>query len=264
MNIAGGSNSSGLQGMLTEDGVNLVTVGDKENESLAASFRSGEEPVDMFRPTEGPRTSKAKKSHIYVEPIDIQDYYNDVCFKLIGAGSVFCTASNCTVAHHGGMTMTVNNGDIFVTNSSMEAFPEPQMSSFLTTTNKPFKTGWMLLSEKFLMASAAGDDKPASSATMEAQEDFYHNKALTFKMPAKRKRTLEEDMLDLVTAVPYSPFSLFKDDKDLVLGYLSKFSGLLSRFDQSFLNMNEALISFLDDYKQQSDKASIAISSLRF
>jgi hypothetical protein len=53
------------------------------------------------------------------------------------------------------------------------------------------------------MASAAGDNEPASSAVMEVQEDFYRNKALTFKTPAKRKRTLEEDTLNLIAAVPY-------------------------------------------------------------
>jgi hypothetical protein len=41
-------------------------------------------------------------------------------------------------------------------------------------------------SEKFLMASTAGNNKPALSAAMEVQEDFYRNKALAFKTPAKR------------------------------------------------------------------------------
>jgi hypothetical protein len=63
---------------------------------------------------------------------------------------------------------------------------------------------------------------------MEVQEDFYRNKALAFKTPAKRKRTLDEDTFDLVIAAHYSP--LFKDDEDLVLGDLSEVSGMLSRF----------------------------------
>jgi hypothetical protein len=104
------------------------------------------------------------------------------------------------------------------------------------------------------MATAAGDGKPASKAAMEVQENLYRNQALTFKTPAKRKRDLDEEALELVTAVPFSP--LFKDDKDLVLGNLSKVSGLLSRFNQSFLNMNGTLISFLEDNKNQSDKAT--------
>jgi hypothetical protein len=94
------------------------------------------------------------------------------------------------------------------------------------------------------------------------QESFYRNQAMNFMTPAKRKRDLDEDALELITAVPYSP--LFKDDEDLVLGDLSKVSGLLSRFDQSFLTMNGTMMSFLEDYKNQSDKATVAISSLWF
>jgi hypothetical protein len=74
---------------------------------------------------EGSRTSTTKKSRIYLVPIDTQDCYNDVCFKLIGAGAVFCTAVNCTVTHLGGSVMAVNIGDIFVAKSFSEAFMEP-------------------------------------------------------------------------------------------------------------------------------------------
>jgi hypothetical protein len=58
---------------------------------------------------------------------------------------------------------------------------------------------------------------------------------------------LEEDNLNLIAAIPYSP--LFKDDEDLVLGNLSKVRDLLSRFDQNFLSMNKMIILFLQDYK---------------
>jgi hypothetical protein len=94
-------------------------------------------------------------------------------------------------------------------------------------------------SEKFLMASAAGSNKPASSTGMEVQEDIYQHKALTFETPAKRKRSVDKVAIELVTGVPYS--LLFKDDKELVLGALLEVSGLLSRFDQSCLSMNQAL-----------------------
>jgi hypothetical protein len=42
---------------------------------------------------------------------------------------------------------------------------------------------------------------PASNAAMEVQEDFFNNQALTFKTPAKRKRMLDEEAMELVTAV---------------------------------------------------------------
>jgi hypothetical protein len=79
-------------------------------------------------------------------------------------------------------------------------------------------------SGKFLMASAARDDEPASNAAMEVQENFYCDQALTFKTPVKRNRDLDKDALELITVVPYSP--LFKDDEDLVLRDLSEVSGV--------------------------------------
>jgi hypothetical protein len=119
-------------------------------------------------------------------------------------------------------------------------------------------------SDKFLMASAAANDGPASTAAMEVQEDFYRNQALAFKTPAKRKRDLSEDddEFEVATATPCSP--LFKDDEDLVLTDLSQVSGLLSRFDQSFLNMNETLVAFMENCKFQSQGATVAFSSIWF
>jgi hypothetical protein len=97
---------------------------------------------------------------------------------------------------------------------------------------------------------------------MEVQEDFFKNQALTFKTPAKRKRTLDEEAMELVTAIPYSP--MFKDDEDLVLGDLSKVGGLLFKVNSSVAVISGTLILFLEDYKKQSDKTSITISALWF
>jgi hypothetical protein len=57
---------------------------------------------------------------------------------------------------------------------------------------------------------------------------------------------------------------MFKDDEDLVLGDLSKVGSLHSRVKMSVAVISGTLISFLEDYKKQSDKASIAISALWF
>jgi hypothetical protein len=38
--------------------------------------------------------------------------------------------------------------------------------------------------EKFIIASSAADDIPASTAAMEIQETFFRTKALNFKTPA--------------------------------------------------------------------------------
>jgi hypothetical protein len=96
---------------------------------------------------------------------------------------------------------------------------------------------------------------------MEVQEDFYHNQALPFKTPSKKKGTIYENRLELVTAVPYSP--LFKDDEQIILGDLWEVSsGLMSQFNQSIATMTGSLVAFLKDYREQSDLASVAISSL--
>jgi hypothetical protein len=109
--------------------------------------------------------------------------------------------------------MTINIGDNFVSKSSSEAFVEPQMSLF--NIDEEGLQDWMdgslsfeAWSKKFLMADAAGNNEPASSfqlpassTAMEVQEDFYQNKALTFKTPAKRKRTLDKNTLELVSTV---------------------------------------------------------------
>jgi hypothetical protein len=116
-----------VQGMYSEEqeGVNLETIWDMENKSVVLGLRPREETVNMFGTSEeASRTPSTKKSCIYLVPIHTDDY-NKVCFKLIGAGAVFCTAGNCTVAHRGGAVMTVKSGDIFVAMSSLEAFVEP-------------------------------------------------------------------------------------------------------------------------------------------
>ena len=256
-----------VQGESSLTRVNLETVEDMEYEPSQGSSKIGDERVDMFEPSDGSKiSSNIRKSRIYLAPTDTK-LYNDVCFNLVGAGAAFCTVSNCTVSHRGGAIMDVKPGDIFVAKSFTEAFVEPRMSS--SDIDKPVLEDWTdaLLSfeawsDKFLMASAAGDEVPASSAAMEVQEDFYRNKALTFKTPAKRKRIAEDLSVEAVVAIPYAP--LFKDAEDLVLEDLSQVSGLLSRFDQSVMNINGTLITFLSDYKKQSDKASVAISSLWF
>jgi hypothetical protein len=144
------SDLEGPQGMYVEEqeGVNLESIQEMENESLPAGLRPGEDMVDMFGTTEeGSRTSTTKKSRIYLVPIDTEDF-NKICFKLVGAGAVFCTAVNCRVTHHGGaIKMTpVISGDIFVAKSSTEAFVEPRMLSFNINDQTPSRPGRTLLS----------------------------------------------------------------------------------------------------------------------
>jgi hypothetical protein len=94
-----------------------------------ADARIGSADVNMFGAIpDVSKMSSLKKSQVYVAPLDITEHAN-VSFKLIEAGSVFCTTVNCTVAYHGGAVITVNPGEIFVTTSLSEAFVEPRMFS---------------------------------------------------------------------------------------------------------------------------------------
>jgi hypothetical protein len=68
--------------------------------------------------------------------------------------------------------------------------------------------------EKFLIAEAVGNKVPASRTLLPKSRSTDIQ-----ALPAKKKRTLNEDRLELVTAVPYLP--LFKDDKDFILRDLS-------------------------------------------
>jgi hypothetical protein len=58
---------------------------------------------------------------------------------------------------------------------------------------------------KFVVATAAATEGPASSATLEAQEDFFNAKATAFKTPAKRKHLEFEEQPFFIKAAPYSP-----------------------------------------------------------
>jgi hypothetical protein len=192
------------QGMFTAESVNLETASDMEYEtSPPVDMPAGVEPVNIFGQSDVPKTTMTKKSCIYVVPTDIKEY-NKVCFNLISVGAVFCIGTNCTVSHRGGAIMTVERGDIFVAKSSSEAFVEPRMSSLNIDEQalqdwKDASLSFEDWSKKFLMATATGDGKPASKAAMEVQENLYRNQALTFKTPAKRKRDLDEEALELVT-----------------------------------------------------------------
>jgi hypothetical protein len=164
--LDGMRDTSGLQGMSRRNvGIDVETVIMEEEDT--PRLEEGEEPVDMFRPREGTRSSMSKKSRIYLAPID-SEAYKEVCFNLIGSGTAFCTATNCTVAHHdGGAIMTITPGDIFVAKSFTEAFVEPCMSSF--NIDEEALQDWADASlsleswlEKCLMAEAAGNEVPAS------------------------------------------------------------------------------------------------------
>ncbi len=61
-----------------------------------------------------------------------------------------------------------------------------------------------------------------------------------------------------------APDECRRQDADLVLGDVLGVSGLLSRYDQSFLSMHGTVISFLQDYKHQTGKGLVAMSSLWF
>jgi hypothetical protein len=61
---------------------------------------------------------------------------------------------------------------------------------------------WMA---KFVVATSAATDAPASTAVLELHEHFFKNKATAFKMPVKQKHLNFIDQPLFIKAAPYSP-----------------------------------------------------------
>jgi hypothetical protein len=101
---------------------------------------------------------------------------------------------------------------------------------------------------------------------MEIHEDFFRTKALNFKTPAKRKRGAEDEeessAPSLLDVSVYSPF--FKDDEDAPITDIGHVTGVLSRLDDGVTKNNEAIVKFLEDYRQEHGKAGDAIRALWF
>jgi hypothetical protein len=117
------------------------------------------------------------------------------CFQLIGQGASFFAAQNCATVHHHAAVKTITPGEIYIPKGITMVFVTPMLNA--SALDPHFLKQWKSLSlalpsewnEKILIATAVSDELPASAAAIEVQENFFCNKALNFKTPAKRKRS---------------------------------------------------------------------------
>jgi hypothetical protein len=168
--------------------------------------------------------SNGKRFKIFVVPNQYKGF-SLYCFQFIGQGASYCTARNCATSHHHASVNIVMPGEIYVSKSSTTAFVTPSITK--SVIDSDVLSGWRALSltlpewnEKFLIATAALEDAPVSTAAMEVHEEFFRTKALNFETPAKQKRDADDDespVLSLLDVSVYLPF--FKHDEyEKVLG----------------------------------------------
>jgi hypothetical protein len=210
------------------------------------------------------QTANGKRVKIFVVPTWDKGF-STYCFQFIGQGASFCTTQNCTTSHHHASKKEVRPGELYVAKSPTTAFATPSIES--TVIDSEVLAEWKALSlslpewnEKFFIATNASDDLPASTAAMEMQETFFRTKALKYKTPAKRKRSLEEEDSEspsLLDVSIYSPF--FKDGGETPITELAHVTGVLARMDQGINTNNEAVINLVVDYRQEHGKAGEAL-----
>jgi hypothetical protein len=209
------------------------------------------------------QTSNGKGFKVFVVP-SLDKGFLSFCFQYIGQGASFCTARNCTTSHHNASVRKVMLGELYVAKSTTTAFVTPSIMGNVIDDDVLSMSRTLSLSlpewnEKFLIATAASDDEPASKAAMEVQEDFFCNKALNFKTPAKRKHGPDNEQslaLFLLDVSPYLPF--FKEDKEAPITEIGHVSGVLACLDQGVTSNNEAIIHFIEEYRQEHGKAADA------
>jgi hypothetical protein len=137
------------------------------------------------------QSTLGKRFRVFIAPA-LDKGFNNYCFQLIGQGVSFCTVLNCATTHHHGSVKSVKPREVYVAKGPTMAFVTPSLTPMVI--DEQVLENWKSLNlalpdwnEKFLITAAALDDLPASAAAMEVQEDFFRNKALTFKTPVKAK-----------------------------------------------------------------------------
>jgi hypothetical protein len=215
----------------------------------------------------GNQASNGKRVKIFVVP-EWNDGFITYCFQFIGQGASFCTAKNCTMAHHHASKKQVAPGKLYVAKSAMTAFVTPSITS--SVIDSEVLIDWRARSlslhewnEKFCIATSASDEAPASSAAMEVQENVFRTKALTFTTPAKRKRAQdygESESPSLLDVSAYSPF--FKEDEVAPVTDIGHVAGILARLDQCITTDNAAVINLIGDYKHEHLKAGDMLHSM--
>jgi hypothetical protein len=211
----------------------------------------------MVNMSEGPTPHPAQKAFngkrvkIFVVP-SWDKGFSTYCFQFIGQGASFCTSQNCVTAHHHASVKKVMPGKLYVAKSTTTAFVMPSITTKVIDVDvlAKWKTLCLLLSEwnkKFFIATAASDKAPASTAAMEMKEDYFRNKGLNFKTPAKCKRSPDEEESPtplLLNISPYSPF--FRGDEEAPITEIGHVPGVLAKLDKVVTFNNKAIINFME------------------
>jgi hypothetical protein len=74
------------------------------------------------------QTSNGKKVKVFVAP-GWDEGFGMYCFQFIGQCTSFCTAKNCTMAHHRASKKQVAPGELYVAKSASTAFMTPLVTS---------------------------------------------------------------------------------------------------------------------------------------
>jgi hypothetical protein len=149
--------------------------------------------------------------------------------------------------------MTVNIGDVFVSKKTAGlGFVELMVDGHLIHSSVVEELNCKLLplenwTAKFVIATSAGTDEPATAAAMKAHEDFFNAKATAFKTPAKCKQLEFEEQPFYIQAAPYSP-QVEDDKKAFALRDLEEFIGFLSHMDTGLTRSSLTLHSLIDKY----------------
>jgi hypothetical protein len=142
--------------------------------------------------------------------------------------------------------MAVMPGDVFVAKkNNTSAFVEPSIDGQIIHDSvvqdwKAKQLGLDDWSAKFVVATSASKEQPASSAMLKVHKNFFQEKATAFKTPAKRKHlTIEEEPL-YFKAAPYTP--QFNDEgKTFALQDLQEVIGFLVHMDEGLANSSTTI-----------------------
>jgi hypothetical protein len=114
---------------------------------------------------------------------------------------------------------------------------------------------------KFVIATAAATNGPASAAALEVQEDFFYTKATAFKTSAKRKHLELEQQPYYVKALPYSP-QADNEEKGFALRDLEEVIGFLGHMDAGLSHSSLTLHFLIDEYREGKGKNEDHLNAL--
>lgn len=86
--------------------------------------------------------------------------------------------------------------------------------------------------QKCFIVTAAPDDIPISTTAIKVQEEFFRNKALNFKMPAKGRFNSEDQAMPNLELDVHTYLPFFEEDQDALITKIGHVLGILARLDK--------------------------------